>query len=653
MWLREEGSLRMFLRGRPINVYAPSDVLDFDVTDVGVPPERNLKLEWVYGYRGRDCRSNVVFLPTGEVLYFMASVAVLYNMQEGSQRHYTGHNDDIKCIALHPDKVTVASGQVAGHSASAKPHVRVWSAVDLSTLHVLGLGVFERAVTLVSFSRADGGDLLAAVDDANEHNLSVWQWRKASKVVESKSSADPVLALDFHPQDGKVLATCGKNHVTLWSLDVEARQLSKKQGLFEKLERPKFVLSMLYAANGDLLTGDSNGAICVWRGQKIVQAVLNTHEGGVFALCFLRDDCLVSGGKDRKLRRWQWLCSANSGANENSGPEEVAEPLVACPGVEVILPEQFGPVRAVAQGSGSSLLVGTTRNALLHGSFELDFSPIVEGHTEELWGLATHPSQLHFLSVAYDRRVILWDALTHSVIWSREIADPAHCVAFHPEGEIACIGTQTGRWMLFDIMRREVVTVHTDGHEQIECCAFNPDGSRLAFGSRDNSIYMYSVSEAGRKLTKLGRCHGHSSFVTHIDWSLDGDIVRSTSGDYELLYWIASSCKQASSASSQRDQSWASETCPLGFSVAGIWPEGADGTDVNSVARSNAGSLLAIGDDFGKVSLMHYPARHRKAVRNSAHGHSSHVTNVAFLRDDSRLISCGGRDWSIIQWELV
>ena len=49
-----------------------------------------------YGYRGRDCRSNLFLLPTGEIVYFVAAVAVLYNVEEQRQRHYLGHTDDIK-----------------------------------------------------------------------------------------------------------------------------------------------------------------------------------------------------------------------------------------------------------------------------------------------------------------------------------------------------------------------------------------------------------------------------------------------------------------------------------------------------------------------------------------------------------------------------
>lgn len=34
-------------------------------------------------------------------------------------------------------------------------------------------------------------------------------------------------------------------------------------------------------------------------------------------------------------------------------------------------------------------------------------------------------------------------------------------------------------------------------------------------------------------------------------------------------------------------------------------------------------------------------------------GHSSHVTNVTFLFDDSYLVSTGGKDMSVLQWKIV
>lgn len=47
----EEGSVRMFLRGRPINLYAPTaEIATYDITKVATAPSSKLKLDWVYPF---------------------------------------------------------------------------------------------------------------------------------------------------------------------------------------------------------------------------------------------------------------------------------------------------------------------------------------------------------------------------------------------------------------------------------------------------------------------------------------------------------------------------------------------------------------------------------------------------------------------------
>jgi len=67
-------------------------------------------------------------------------------------------------------------------------------------------------------------------------------------------------------------------------------------------------------------------------------------------------------------------------------------------------------------------------------------------------------------------------------------------------------------------------------------------------------------------------------------------------------------CRQITNSSSLRDTEWASNSCAISFETIGIWPEGADGTDINVVNRNLDKSLMATGDDFGKVKLFTYPA---------------------------------------------
>jgi len=67
-------------------------------------------------------------------------------------------------------------------------------------------------------------------------------------------------------------------------------------------------------------------------------------------------------------------------------------------------------------------------------------------------------------------------------------------------------------------------------------------------------------------------------------------------------------CRQIPQSSILRNVDWMTHTCVISFETIGIWPEGADGTDVNNCTRSGDGKLLATGDDFGKVKLFSHPA---------------------------------------------
>ena len=65
---------------------------------------------------------------------------------------------------------------------------------------------------------------------------------------------------------------------------------------------------------------------------------------------------------------------------------------------------------------------------------------------------------------------------------------------------------------------------------------YNASGDRLAVGSHDNFIYIYNTSPDG-KYKPHGKLKGHSSFITGLDWSVDGDWIRSCCGAYELLFF--------------------------------------------------------------------------------------------------------------------
>ena len=201
-------------------------------------------------------------------------------------------------------------------------------------------------------------------------------------------------------------------------------------------------------------------------GNRITQAVLGAHDGGVFGLCALRDGTLVSGGgRDRRVVLWGSdysklqevevrrgrgsykgeeishhptrapntrpcspslsppsppcphlccccsvtklhptlcdpmdcstpglpvpslslsICPSSCPLNRWCYPA-ISNPTSTCvlnssahPHTHTQVPEDFGPVRTVAEGRGDTLYVGTTRNSILQGSVHTGFSLLVQ-----------------------------------------------------------------------------------------------------------------------------------------------------------------------------------------------------------------------------------------------------------------------------------
>ena len=84
-------------------------------------PESSLKLSWVYGYRGHQCRSNCHFNEEENVVYFVAATGIVYSPSKNKQAFYLHHNDDILCLSMHPNKRLVASGETG-----KSPSICIW-----------------------------------------------------------------------------------------------------------------------------------------------------------------------------------------------------------------------------------------------------------------------------------------------------------------------------------------------------------------------------------------------------------------------------------------------------------------------------------------------------------------------------------------------
>ena len=295
------------------------------------PCSSRLELEFVYGYRGADCRRNLCFLPSGEAAYPVANLVVLYEAQAHQQRFYTAHDAAVKCMALHPRGVLIASGQ-AGDGGSVEnaggvgaPHICVWRPDGLETVAALSC-VHHRGVCELAFS--PDGERLASIGADAEHTLGLWDWGRGTLLASSQVAHVPIFGLAFSPVGGgDLIATCGAQHLTLWHHDAYGGGLSAQRAqLPPAIEashghtaREATVCCMAYLPDGLLLGGTSRGEIWRWAGTRLT-ARFRAHTGPIYCLelqCTWggagtgptpsdspSHSWIISAGRDAKLRLW-------------------------------------------------------------------------------------------------------------------------------------------------------------------------------------------------------------------------------------------------------------------------------------------------------------------------------------------------------------
>lgn len=612
----EDGALfvhdRFNIRGRYLTIPPPSSFVPSK--DDQTLPTSSLLLDHIYGYQGKKGRENLFVLPSKEAVYFIAVVVVLYNIDTNTQRFYTGHDNDITSMTVHPSQPIIASGQIAG--PVTKPHVRIWDYTTLATLRTFGDHAIEGAVAALAFS-AFTPNYLASTDEGMQKTIALWDWTNGKLLADAKST-DTVYALDFNPSNGQ-LVSAGVQHVNFWTIKNQehgkpSHALSHKSGLFHTHARPKAVLSIAFTTSGDTVTGDSNGTIFVFSAVKdtyeVTKAIVNAHADAVFSIISTPGG-YISAGRDGIVKAW-------------------GQDLTPQHGTQVVNVSE--PVRCVATTIASSLdlanvLVGTHNNELYVVNLTTGTSrAVMKAHSGEIWGLSTNDANI-FVTSGKDSHVCAWNPASKTLVWQITLPNKAvsNTVDIDTHSDLIAVGTDTGNIEFYDKKGNHQRSLHV-ATKGVAVVKFSPDGSHLAVGARDSVLYVVNVATSGIRTFK-----GHSGAVMQVDWSVDGHYVQSSSIDYELLYWEVATGQRNGIISETRDFEWATQTAILGWSVKGIWPRGADGTDVNALDRSHNKKLVVTGDDFSLVKLFKSPCYIEHSEGKASQGHSAHVTNVRFL----------------------
>ena len=202
-----------------------------------------------------------------------------------------------------PNRCIVASGQ-----KGRNPRIYVWRAIrgdgqtglEKQVLATMTLGPKKLQVGQLSFNGR--GNFLIAVATDMEHSLTVFDWRRGTKIREGIAHGGPVDAARFNPYSDAAFATCGEKHLKYWELGDEDLQMSP--GLFGDDGQPLNQRNVAFTPRQNTITGVENGDIYIWSGGKVTARIEKAHKENVLGLLYVDKVGLFTAGKGGHLKLW-------------------------------------------------------------------------------------------------------------------------------------------------------------------------------------------------------------------------------------------------------------------------------------------------------------------------------------------------------------
>lgn len=140
----------------------------------------------MHGYAGiANTAPNLFYNCEGRAVFYTAAVGIVLDKEANTQRFFLGHDDDIRCLAMHPNRRLAATGQVA--SKDGPPCCVVWDTVTAEEVTRLSFhrveGQSYNMVVAAAFSPC-GTRLLVVTADV-DHTVFVFEWQRRTCIFKS------------------------------------------------------------------------------------------------------------------------------------------------------------------------------------------------------------------------------------------------------------------------------------------------------------------------------------------------------------------------------------------------------------------------------------------------------------------------------------
>lgn len=418
------------------------------------------------------------------------------------------------------------------------------------------------------------GKYLARVSERNI--IRVWDIEAKCDVAELKGHSQEIWTLIFGRDSNELISAGTDQKICLWNI-AQQKQIRTFQG------HDATIYSLAYQSKElEIVSGSADQSICFWdyfeddvEKQKLNQ--LKGFSGSVRSTTFLLNQdhyCLISGGSDQLIYRWNLPLDISTFSNLSQGS---TDPIIfpkAHSGFIWSVTASVQQDRLASAGDDGNIYLWDTNSG---NNFE-----ILQGHSWLISSLDFSLNGKRLVSGSMDATIRLWDLVSDdSLVISNAHSKGVRHVrfAFNETKLISC--GNDGTIKLWDLDTHECNRTW-EGHQSfVQFCDVSPDGNYLISCSDDKTIRLWLIDSAKEEYQFP---MVHTAWIRGVCFSPDGRFFASCGEDGLVCLWNVET----------KDMVWINKH--------------EDGDGVKCVAFSPDSKLLAAGSDDGTVRLWNVEA---------------------------------------------
>ncbi|XP_067163443.1 cilia- and flagella-associated protein 251 [Apteryx mantelli] len=453
-----------------------------------------LRLRWAFGYSGALA---VHSLGGGEaplLLYACSNTLVLHDVLGNRQAHLQGHSNVISCLCVSEDGRWVATAD-GGPDAL----VIVWDSFSGIPVRTIFDSHPADGVAAIAISR--DAKYLATISAGTVQRVCVWKWTYATEAPACSAELRPEFGRQdyvvFNPQNPYEFVSNSKTQVIfyLWSdagLQYGAPPLT--DSTFSKAVG-HFSQSVFHFNDSQALTGTSAGKLvlwdAVWPRPRLREPPAKPHAMKAIKLMPMQKDGLTVL---TVLESYFVTCDVKGDVKFYDGQLQLLDWYSHL---------RAGPIRSISfSRSPPSAPADYAR------------SRTVGGQPFAVRNFILSTADATVLHVATDG--------TKYEKVMEEAKRAVNAIACHPSRALIAVGSHCGLLKVWDYEQTKYLVSRIFVEASIQCLSYDPEGSLLAAGFTDGSVYILDAISLQSNCKEFKFSRGP---VTHISFSHDSEYL--------------------------------------------------------------------------------------------------------------------------------